>query len=206
VNLEEAVWRIPAARMKMKDAHPVPLSRQAAATMAWLHGLTGTGRLLFPDARTKERAISDVAINAALRRMGFGKDELAGHGFRATASTLLNEAGFPPDLIELQLAHKERNSVRAAYNRAERLKERAAMMQEWADHLDALRDGTPQASDRVTPPAPAPPLSGPQIRIVRRRSLPGRTAPSAFPRLARLRGGGGTGAPGLDVDAQPRLS
>jgi integrase len=83
--------------------------------------------------------LSDNTINAALRRLGYGKEEMTGHGFRSMASTLLNEQGFPPDVIELQLAHAERNKVRAAYNKAQRIAERRKMMQAWADHLDTLR-------------------------------------------------------------------
>jgi len=86
--------------------------------------------------------MSDNTMNAALRRLGFGKNEMTAHGFRSMASTQLNEMGFPPDVIELQLAHAERNKVRAAYNRAERLAERRKMMQAWADYLEALREGT----------------------------------------------------------------
>jgi integrase len=95
--------------------------------------------LLFPSLRTSTRPISENTLNAALRRLGFAKDEMTAHGFRATASTLLNEMGVAPDLIELQLAHAERNKVRAAYNRAQRLAERRQMMQRWADYLDELR-------------------------------------------------------------------
>jgi integrase len=106
-----------------------------------LRSFTGTGRFLFPSLRTRERPISDVTLNAALRRLGFTSDEQTAHGFRSIASTLLNELGYPSDVIELQMAHKERNKVRAAYNRAQRLDERRKMMQGWSDHLDSLRDG-----------------------------------------------------------------
>lgn len=132
-------WRIPAERMKMKEEHLVPLSRQAVAVLRELNAFTGRGTLLFPSLRTSQRPISDNTLNAALRRLGFSKDEMTAHGFRATASTLLNESGVSPDLIELQLAHAERNKVRAAYNRAQRLAERRQMMQRWADYLDDLR-------------------------------------------------------------------
>jgi integrase len=104
-----------------------------------LQAFTGRGALLFPSLRTSTRPISENTLNAALRRLGFTKDEMTAHGFRATASTLLNEMGVAPDLIELQLAHAERNKVRAAYNRAQRLAERRQMMQRWADYLDELR-------------------------------------------------------------------
>jgi len=140
-DLEAAAWRIPAERMKMGEAHLVPLSTQAVAILTELQPLTGNGRLVFPSLRTRERPISENTLNAALRRMGFAQHEMTAHGFRAMASTLLNEQGFPPDVIELQLAHAERNKVRAAYNRAQRLEERRKMMQAWADYLDGLKAG-----------------------------------------------------------------
>ena len=140
-DLEGAEWRIPAARMKMGEQHIVPLSRQAVAILRELQILTGSERYVFPSLLSAERPISDNTINAALRRLGYGSDEQTGHGFRSMASTLLNEQGFAPDVIELQLAHQERNKVRAAYNRAQRLDERRKMMQIWADYLDGLRAG-----------------------------------------------------------------
>jgi len=138
-DLEGAEWRIPAVRMKMGEQHIVPLSRQAVAILRELQILTGGGRYVFPSLLSAERPMSDNTISAALRRLGYTSDEQTGHGFRSMASTLLNEQGFPPDVIELQLAHGERNKVRAAYNRAQRLGERRKMMQEWGDFLDALR-------------------------------------------------------------------
>ncbi|MBX5461807.1 MAG: integrase arm-type DNA-binding domain-containing protein [Steroidobacteraceae bacterium] len=150
-DLEAAEWRIPAERMKMREAHLVPLSRQAVAILKELHAFTGTGRYLFPSLRTPARPISENTLNAALRRLGYAKDEMTAHGFRAMASTLLNERGFPPDVIELQLAHAERNRVRAAYNRAERLDERRQMMQAWADYLDSLRSGARVVTLRQAP-------------------------------------------------------
>jgi integrase len=140
-DLEGALWRIPAARMKMREEHVVPLSEQAAAILRELRPLTGSGRFVFPGYRSRQRPMSDAAINAALRRMGYDKDTMTGHGFRAMASTRLNEMGWAPDVIERQLAHKERNKVRAAYNRAQYLEERTRMMQAWADYLDNLRAG-----------------------------------------------------------------
>jgi len=140
-NLENAEWRIPAARMKMGEPHIVPLSRQALAILRDLQPLARGGRYLFPSLRTRDRPMSDNTINAALRRLGYTSEEQTGHGFRSMASTLLNEQGFPPDVIELQLAHSERNKVRAAYNKAQRLPERRKMMQAWADYLDGLREG-----------------------------------------------------------------
>lgn len=140
-DLDSAEWRIRADRTKMNSEHLVPLASQAVALLDELHQITGSGRFLFPSLRTQKRCMSDNTINAALRRLGFGKDEMTAHGFRAMASTRLNEMGYPPDVIELQLAHTERNKVRAAYNRAERLEERRKMMQTWANYLDALRAG-----------------------------------------------------------------
>ncbi|MDR1312830.1 MAG: tyrosine-type recombinase/integrase [Deltaproteobacteria bacterium] len=139
VSLDESLWRIPAARMKMRIAHVVPLASQVKALLSDLKELTGWGRLLFPGARTRTRPISDVAMTAAMRRMGFTKEEICPHGFRTTASTLLHEKGYPSEWIETQLAHRDANAVRAAYNRAEHLAERTKMMQEWADYLDSLR-------------------------------------------------------------------
>lgn len=140
-NLDAAEWRIPAAKMKMRDPHIVPLSRQAVEVLRTLHPLTGHGRYLFPGVRTAMRPMSENTVNAALRRLGFSKDEMTGHGFRSMASTLLNEQGWNRDAIERQLAHIERNAVRAAYNYAEHLPERRKMMQAWANHLDSLKSG-----------------------------------------------------------------
>lgn len=143
INLDASEWRIPAERMKMREAHVVPLATQAVAILSGLQPLTGNGRFVFPSLRTKLRPMSENTINAALRRLGYGTDEMTGHGFRAMASTCLNEQGWHPDLIELQPAHAERNKVRAAYNRATRLVERRKMMQAWADYLDGLRSDQP---------------------------------------------------------------
>ena len=128
-------WRIPKNRMKMDEQHIVPLSRQTLAVLEALKPHTGHGRYLFPSIRTDQRAMSDNTINAALRRLGYAKEEMTGHGFRAMASTLLNEQGWNRDAIERQLAHGERNPIRAAYNYAEYLPERRKMMQAWADYL-----------------------------------------------------------------------
>jgi integrase len=138
-DLDRAEWRIPGARMKMGEQHIVPLSSQAVALLRELHPLTGSGRYLFPSLRTGERPISNNTLNAALRRLGYTGDEMVSHGFRSMASTCLNEKGWEPDLIELQLAHAERDEVRGAYNRALRLADRRRMMQAWADYLDGLR-------------------------------------------------------------------
>jgi integrase len=107
-----------------------------------LHTLTGTGRYLFPSLRTSSRPMSENTINAALRRLGYTHTEMTGHGFRSMASTCLNELGWNPDVIELQLAHADRNKIRAAYNHAKRKDDRKKMMQAWADYLDQLRTGS----------------------------------------------------------------
>lgn len=141
-DLGGAEWRIPAARMKMRDEHIVPLSTQAVEILRELHLLTGHGRLLFPSTWSARKPMSENTVNSALRRLGFDKDTMTGHGFRALASTRLNEMGWSPDVIERQLAHAERNKVRAAYNRAQYLPERRKMMQSWSDYLDGLRADT----------------------------------------------------------------
>lgn len=139
---EHPEWRIPKARMKMDEEHVVPLSNQAVAVFREIEPLTGGGKYVFPSLRGGHRPISDNTVNVALRNMGFAREEMTGHGFRAMASTCLNEQGYPPDVIELQLAHAERNEVRSAYNRAKRMTERRKMMQAWADYLDGLRAGS----------------------------------------------------------------
>ena len=143
IDMEKAEWRIPGEKMKMRDPHIVPLCTQAVAILTELQALTGRGRYVFPSARTPhgDRCMSENAVLAALRRMGYGKDEMTGHGFRSMASTLLNEQGWHRDAIERQLAHAERDNVRAAYNYAEHLPERRKMMQAWADYLDSLKNG-----------------------------------------------------------------
>lgn len=139
IDLDAAEWIIPAARMKMKAEHIVPLSTQAVAILRAAHLVSGNGRFVFPGVRSRARPLSDNTINAALRRLGYANDEMTGHGFRALASTRLNEMGWPPDVIERQLAHAEANKVRAVYNRAQYLPERRKMMQAWADYLEQLR-------------------------------------------------------------------
>ena len=114
---QEPHWRIPAEKMKMGEQHIVPLSKQALALLRELQPLTGTGPYLFPSIRSQSRPMSDNTVNAALRRLGYTSDEMTGHGFRSLASTCLNEQGYHPDLIELQLAHAERNQVRADITR-----------------------------------------------------------------------------------------
>jgi len=143
-DLDAGQWRIPAERMKMREPHIVPLSKQAVVILRELAQHTGPDGLLFPSLRSKARPMSDNTLNAALRRLGYAKDEMTAHGFRAMASTCLTEQGFADPLIELQLAHAERNEVKAAYKRdrwAARMTERTKMMQAWADYLDGLRAG-----------------------------------------------------------------
>jgi len=137
INLDKAEWRIPAARMKMRDPHIVPLSRQAVAVLKELLSLTGQWRFVFPNQHKPSGCMSENTMLYALYRMGY-HSRATGHGFRSTASTVLNEHGFPPDVIERQLAHGERDKVRAAYNHAQYLPERRKMMQWWADHLDKV--------------------------------------------------------------------
>ena len=139
-DLESAEWNIPASRMKMKQAHLVPLCKQAIAILKVLQTLTGNDQYLFPCHRTKLRPMSDVAMLAALRRMGFGKEEMTPHGFRATARTILDEVlQIRPDFIEHQLAHAVKDPNGRAYNRTAHLSERRKMMQQWADYLDELK-------------------------------------------------------------------
>ncbi|GAB3683631.1 tyrosine-type recombinase/integrase [Salinisphaera aquimarina] len=138
-DLEGSVWRIPASRMKMNALHIVPLATQAILILRDLKPLTGAGRYVFPGARSCDRPMSENTINAALRRLGYDKDQMTGHGFRSMASTLLNEQGWNRDAIERQLAHAERDNVRAAYNYAEHSAERRRMMQAWADYLESLK-------------------------------------------------------------------
>lgn len=142
----KSLWTLPVGRMKMRRPHRIPLPRQAVAVLEELREITGDGALLFPSVRAEDRPISDNTLNAALRRMGYAKDEATAHGFRATAATLLNESGkWHPDAIERQFAHVESNDIRRAYVRGEHWEERVRMMQWWADCLDALR------ADRAPP-------------------------------------------------------
>jgi integrase len=142
IDLERAEWNIPAERMKMREPHLVPLATQAVVILRELNAVTGGSRYVFPGARTNGRPMSDNAILAALRRMGFAKDEMSGHGFRAMARTILDEVlGVRPDFIEHQLAHAVRDPNGRAYNRTAHLDERRKMMQQWADYLDKLKAG-----------------------------------------------------------------
>ena len=150
IDLDRAEWRIPAERMKMREPHIVPLSRQAVELLRELHTHTGGRGMLFPNYRNPKICMTATTLNRALERMGFnGKDSIgfSAHGFRATASTILNELNFRPDVIERQLAHAARNKVRASYNQGEYLEERRAMMQQWADMTDEMA----KDDDKVTP-------------------------------------------------------
>lgn len=149
-DLDRAEWRIPAERMKMREPHIVPLSRQAVELLRELHTHTGGRSFLFPNYRNPKTCMTATTLNRALERMGFnGKDSIgfSAHGFRATASTMLNELGFRSEVIERQLAHAERNKVRASYNQGEYMEERRAMMQQWAN----LTDEMAKSESKVTP-------------------------------------------------------
>jgi integrase len=149
IDLAAAEWRVSASRMKMGQPHIVPLSAQAAAILRSLRPLTGSGKYLFPSARGAQRPMSENAVLAALRRMGYATNEMTGHGFRAMARTVLDEVlGQRVDIIEHQLAHAVKDANGRAYNRTAHLPQRHAMMQLWADYLDKLRRGeTPKATD-----------------------------------------------------------
>jgi len=139
-DLDSATWVVPAERMKMREPHTVPLSRQAVDQLKTLQPLTGKSEYLFPNRSNLTRPVSTGVLWKMVARMGY-KGRFSPHGIRATGSTILNEQGFRSDVIERQLAHKERDKTRASYNQAEYLKERRAMMQQWADYLDVLVEG-----------------------------------------------------------------
>ncbi len=142
IDFEEATWSIPAERMKMRRPHRVPLSRQVLAMLEELKEHTHWWKYLFPCLGKPRKAMSENAVNQALRRLGYTTNQMTAHGFRAMAATLLNEMGeWHPDAIERQLAHVDSNQVRRAYARGEYWDERVRMMQHWSDHLDLLRDG-----------------------------------------------------------------
>ena len=142
VDLDEAVWSLPTSKMKMGQAHIVPLCSQAIEILTELKELTGGGRYVFPSERSDSRPMSENAILAALRRMGYDKNTMTGHGFRAMARTILDEVlQIRPDLIEHQLAHTVRDPNGRAYNRTSHLAERRKMMQTWANYLDGLKQG-----------------------------------------------------------------
>jgi integrase len=141
-DIDAGIWSIPGSKMKMKQAHIVPLARQAVEILKSLQPLTGQGRYLFPSHRSSQRPMSNNAILAALRRMGYSKDEMTGHGFRAMARTILDEVlHVRPDFIEHQLARAVRDPNGRAYNRTAHLEERKKMMQQWSDYLDGLKAG-----------------------------------------------------------------
>ncbi|WP_428681107.1 tyrosine-type recombinase/integrase [Sphingopyxis sp.] len=142
IDLDGALWAIPAGKMKMGKAHHVPLSQQSVAILRDLHSVTGPSGYVFPSIRTRARPMSENTINAGLRRLGYASDEMTAHGFRAMASTLLNESGkWHPDAIERALAHGDTDKVRAAYHRGAHWQERVEMAQWWSDYLDTLRKG-----------------------------------------------------------------
>ena len=144
LNLDEAVWNIPSEKMKMKEAHLVPLPRQAVEVFREIQPLTRASRYVFPSGRSFTRPMSNNAVNAGLRRMGYDGETMTGHGFRATARTILDEVlHINPYVIEAQqLAHKVPDPLGMAYNRTTHLSERVKMMQSWADYLDNLKAGT----------------------------------------------------------------
>ncbi|MCW5704913.1 MAG: integrase arm-type DNA-binding domain-containing protein [Bradyrhizobium sp.] len=145
-DFQKQIWTIPENRMKMRRPHRSPLSQQASNILQALHLITGGGKLVFPSVRSVQRPISENTLNAALRRLGYSKEEATAHGFRASASTLLNESGkWHYDAIERQLAHLDQNDVRRAYARGEHWDERVQMMQWWADHIDELKISNPNA-------------------------------------------------------------
>lgn len=140
LDADEAIWAIPPEKTKMRRPHWVPLSRQMMEKLHRLHDLTGGGKYLFPCLGNDDMPMSENTVNLALRRLGFGQDQMTAHGFRAMAATLLNESGqWHPDAIERQLAHIETNEVRRAYTRGEHWPERVRMMQWWSDHIEELR-------------------------------------------------------------------
>jgi integrase len=142
MDFDAKLWRLPEGRMKNKRPHIVPLSHQSLEILEFLNRLaarTGCSLFIFPAKSTKAAPMNDTTLCAALRTMGYTGEQMSAHGFRTIASTNLNEQGWNRDVIELSLAHVERNAVRAAYNHAERLPERREMMQAWADWLDGLR-------------------------------------------------------------------
>lgn len=139
-DFRRAVWHIPATRMKMRVPFDVPLSRQAISVLDDVRPLSENTELVFPSIRSPRNPLSENAMNAALRRMGYTKEEATAHGFRVTASTILNSRGYDPDVIEAVLAHQDKNTIRRTYNRATYWEQRVKLMQEWADLLDSFRD------------------------------------------------------------------
>lgn len=140
-DLDKAIWHIPAERMKMRQPHDVPLSHQALKVIHEVWPLSDSGKLVFPSIRSVHRPVSENAFNSALRRMGYTKEEVTAHGFRVTASSILNSRSYDPDVIEAMLAHQDGNSIRRAYNRATYWPQRIVLVQEWADLLDSFKSG-----------------------------------------------------------------
>jgi integrase len=170
IDLDQAIWVIPAERAKMRRAHKIPLAPQSVAILRRLKEITGRGRLAFPGVRTPSRPLSENTLNVALRRLGYSTEEMTSHGFRTTASTLLNESGlWHADAIERALAHQDADSVRRAYARGEYWDERVRMAEWWADHLDALKMGREARLDDKAERQKQP-------------RTPKRTAPAATPK------------------------
>ena len=152
IDLEACVWSIPAEKMKMRKAHHVPLSRQAVALFEDLRSITGYSGYAFPSVRSRSRPMSENTMNSGLRRLGYRSEEMTAHGFRAMASTLLNESGeWSSDAIERSLAHGDRDRVRAAYHRGAHWKERVEMAQWWSDYLDQMREDVPTKANSGEP-------------------------------------------------------
>ncbi len=150
IDFEKAVWNLPGERMKQRLPHRVPLSTQVLAILCEAKKLSGAGRYIFPKLGSPLKPMCENAINGALRRMGYGSDQMTAHGFRSTASTLLNECGlWNPDAIERALSHADSNQIRATYNRGVLWDERVRMNQWWSDHLDCLRAGDHQSAKAV---------------------------------------------------------
>ena len=141
IDLEAAIWTIPEKRMKARKEHVIPLPRQAVELFRELKQYSDGNPLVFPSPHNRTEPITGQALRTALRRAGFENNDMSVHGFRSCFSTLCNERGYDPDLIEKSLAHAPKNAVRAAYNRAEYFEKRRALLQEWADYLDELREG-----------------------------------------------------------------
>ena len=138
-DLTNAKWEIPAERMKMRQAHSVPLSKQAIEILHQAFELPENSRYVFPSLRSSDRPLSDNSFNAALRRMGYTKEEVTAHGFRVSASSILNNRGVDGDVVEAILAHQDKNTIRRTYNRATYWEQRQEVMQSWADMLDDFR-------------------------------------------------------------------
>ena len=149
INLDTATWRIPPERMKMRRVHEVPLSRQALQVLDEIWSFSDDTDIIFPSIRTKFQQLSENAMNSALRRMGYTKDEVTSHGFRVTASTILNSRGFNPDIIEAVLAHQDPNSVRRAYNRSTYWPQRIKLMQEMGRFIRRFSPPLNRRSDNV---------------------------------------------------------